>query len=59
MACGTTPVALYSWLWALMRGSRVPGGVSPLWRAAPAWDRLQRAFPSELVELSCADSGAG
>jgi len=57
--CSTTPGALYSWLWALVRGSRVTGGVSPLWRAAAACERLRCTCPGELVGLSCADSGAG
>jgi len=57
--CSTTPGTLYSWLWALVRGSRATGGVSPLWRAAAACERLRRTCPGELVGLSCADSGAG
>ena len=47
--CRTAPVALYWWLWALVRGSRPAGGVSPLWRAAAACERLRRTFPGELV----------
>jgi len=56
--CSTTPEALYSWLWALVRGSRVVGGVSPLWRATAACDHLRRTCLGELVGLSGADSGA-
>ena len=45
----TTPEALYWWLRALVRGRRPAGGVSPLWRAAAACERLRRTFPGELV----------
>jgi len=54
----TTPEALYSWMSALVRGSQVAGGVSPLWRAAAACERVRRMCPGELVGLSGADSGA-
>jgi len=47
--CSTTPEALYLWLWALVRGSRPAGGVSPLWRAPAACERLRRTCPAELV----------
>ena len=56
--CSTTPEALYSWLWALVLGSWVVGGVSPLWRATAACERLRRTCLGELVRLSGADSGA-
>jgi len=56
--CSTTPEALHSWLWALVLGSRVVGGVSPLWRATAACERLRRTCLGELVGLSRADSGA-
>jgi len=59
LECSTTPEALYWWLWALVRGSRVAGGGSPLWRAAAACERLRRTCPGELFVNSCADSGAG
>jgi len=54
----TKPEALYSWLWALVLESRVVGGVSPLWRATAACERLRRTFSGDLVGLSDADSGA-
>jgi len=57
-SCSTTPEALYSWLWALVLGSRVVGGVSPLWRATAACEGLRRTCLGELVRLSGADSGA-
>jgi len=57
--CSTTPGALYSWLLALVRGSRGTAGVSPLCLAAAACERLRRTCPGELTGLSCADSGAG
>jgi len=47
--CSTTPEALYWWLWALVRGSRPAGGVSPLWHASAACERLRRTCPGELV----------
>ena len=56
--CSTTPEALYSWLWALVLGSRVFGCVSPLWRATAACELLRRTCPGELFGLSGADSGA-
>jgi len=56
--CRTTPEALHSWLWALVLGSRVVGGVSPLWRATAACERHRRTCLGELVRLSGADSGA-
>jgi len=37
---------------------RVVGGVSPLWRATAACERLRRTCLGELVGLSGADSGA-
>jgi len=47
--CSTTLEALYWWLWALVRGSRPAGGVSPLWRAAAACECLRGTCPGELV----------
>ena len=58
LLCSTTPEALYSWLWALVLGSRVFGCVSPLWRATAACELLRRTCPGELFGLSGADSGA-
>jgi len=57
-SCSTTPQALYSWLWALVLGSRLVGGVWPSWRATAACERLRRTCLGELVGLSGADSGA-
>jgi len=45
ICCSPTPAALFSWLWALVLGSRVVGGVSPLWRATAACERLRRTCP--------------
>jgi len=47
--CSTTPEALYRWLWALERGSRPAGGVSPSWRAAADCESPRRTCPGELV----------
>jgi len=47
--CSTTPGELYWWPWALVRGSRPAGGVSPFWRAAAACERPRRACPGEIV----------
>jgi len=56
--CSPMPEALFSWLWALVLGSRVVYGVSPLGRVTAACERLRRTCLGELVGLSGADSGA-